>query len=55
MPSLRCGRPRASVLVLAVLLGLLPGPAGAQIDKLLKGLGQGGQGSGLSDAKMAPG
>ncbi len=55
MPSLRCGRPRASVLVFAVLLGLLPGPAGAQIDKRLKGLGQGGQGSGLSDAKIGAG
>jgi hypothetical protein len=37
------------------LLVLLPGPAGAQIDKLLKGLGQGGQGSGLSEAKIGAG
>jgi hypothetical protein len=37
------------------LLLLLPGPAGAQIDKLLKGLGQGGQGSGLSEAKIGAG
>jgi hypothetical protein len=55
MRSLRRRGSRASALVLAALLCLLPGPAGAQIDKLLKGLGQGSQGSGLSDAKIGAG
>lgn len=55
MRSLGRRRARASALVLAALLCLLAGPAGAQIDKLLKGLGQGGQGSGLSDAKIGAG
>ena len=39
---------------LAVALLLAAAPAGAQVDKLLKGLG-GGQGAGLSDAKIADG
>ncbi|MGH7375650.1 MAG: DUF4197 domain-containing protein [Candidatus Rokuibacteriota bacterium] len=55
MRSLRRRGSRASALVLAALLCLLPGPAGAQIDKLLKGLGQGSQGSGLSDARIGAG
>ncbi len=55
MRSLRDRRPRAPALLLAALLCLLPGPAGAQVDKLLKGLGQGGQGSGLSDARIGAG
>jgi hypothetical protein len=55
MRSLRRRGSRASGLVLAALLCLLPGPAGAQIDKLLKGLGQGSPGSGLSDAKIGAG
>ncbi len=55
MRSLRRQPPRASALLLAALLCLLPGLAGAQIDKLLKGLGQGSPGSGLSDAKIGAG
>jgi hypothetical protein len=55
MRSLRRRGSRTSALVLAALVCLLPGPAGAQIDKLLKGLGQGSQGSGLSDAKIGAG
>src|SRR5690348_1428599 len=39
---------------LAVALLLAAAPAGAQVDKLLKGLG-GGQGAGLPDAKIADG
>ena len=39
---------------LAVALLLAAAPTGAQVDKLLKGLG-GGQGAGLSDAKIADG
>jgi len=42
----------ATALAVAVLLAAAP--AGAQVDKLLKGLG-GGQGAGLSDAKIADG
>lgn len=38
----------------AVLLGLAPAPAHAQIDKLLKGLGS-GAGAGLTDAKIGAG
>lgn len=47
---------RAHSLALAAALVLLTGPAHAQWDKLLKGLGeQGSQGAGLSDAKIGAG
>jgi len=43
-------------LALAAVLFLLAGPAGAQWDKLLKGLGgEGSAGAGLSDAKIGAG
>ena len=43
-------------LVVAAVLFVLAGPAGAQWDKLLKGLGgQGSAGAGLSDAKIGAG
>ncbi len=48
----RSHRARWYGLVVAVLISLSPSPAHAQIDKLLKGLGQGG---GLSDAKIGAG
>jgi hypothetical protein len=46
----------SSWLVVAAVLFALAGPAGAQWDKLLKGLGgQGSAGAGLSDAKIGAG
>jgi Protein of unknown function (DUF4197) len=45
---------RLLVFTLAVLALTAP-PAAAQVDKLLKGLGTGTQGSGLSDAKIGAG
>jgi hypothetical protein len=43
-------------LVVAAVLFVMAGPAGAQWDKLLKGLGgQGSAGAGLSDAKIGAG
>ena len=43
-------------LIVAAVLFVMAGPAGAQWDKLLKGLGgQGSAGAGLSDAKIGAG
>jgi hypothetical protein len=47
--------PWRSIVAAVGLLILLANPAGAQLDKLLKGLGQSGLGSGLSDAKISEG
>jgi hypothetical protein len=55
MRSHRGWWPWASVLAAGGLLLALASPAGAQFDKLLKGLGLGGQGGGLSDAKIGEG
>ena len=56
MRRLRGSRHWSGWLVVAAVLFVLAGPAGAQWDKLLKGLGgQGSAGAGLSDAKIGAG
>ena len=42
-------------LAVAVVLALFATPAWAQLDQVLKGLGIGQQGSGLSDVKVGAG
>jgi len=42
-------------LAVAVVLALVATPAWAQLDQVLKGLGVGQQGSGLSDVKVGAG
>ena len=52
----RGSRPWSGWLIVAAVLFVMAGPAGAQWDKLLKGLGgQGSAGAGLSDAKIGAG
>lgn len=52
----RGSRYGSACLAIVTLLFLLAGPAGAQWDKLLKGLGgEGSAGAGLSDAKIGAG
>src|SRR5215470_2135949 len=53
MRSMRSARWWGCAAVVAALVALSPGPAAAQIDKLLKGLN--GAGAGLSDAKIDDG
>jgi hypothetical protein len=56
MRRLRGSRHWCGWLVVAAVLFVMAGPAGAQWDKLLKGLGgQGSAGAGLSDAKIGAG
>jgi hypothetical protein len=56
MHAYRESRRWSRTLALAAVLALLAGPASAQWDKLLKGLGgQGSLGAGLSDAKIGAG
>ena len=56
MRSLRGSRHWSGWLIVAAVLFVMAGPAGAQWDKLLKGLGgQGSAGAGLSDAKIGAG
>jgi hypothetical protein len=56
MRRLRGSRHWCGGLVVAAVLFVMAGPAGAQWDKLLKGLGgQGSAGAGLSDAKIGAG
>ena len=56
MRRLRGSRHWCGWLVVAAVLLVMAGPAGAQWDKLLKGLGgQGSAGAGLSDAKIGAG
>jgi hypothetical protein len=56
MRRLRGSRHWSGWLVVAAVLFVMAGPAGAQWDKLLKGLGgQGSAGAGLSDAKIGAG
>jgi hypothetical protein len=46
---------RASMLVAGVIVLLASGPASAQLDQLLRGLGAGQQAGGLTDAQIAAG
>ena len=46
---------RVSMLVAGMIVLLTSGPASAQLDQLLRGLGVGQQGGGLTDAKVAAG
>jgi hypothetical protein len=56
MRRLRGSRHWSGWLVVAAVVFVMAGPAGAQWDKLLKGLGgQGSAGAGLSDAKIGAG
>jgi hypothetical protein len=56
MRTHRGSRYGSACLAIVTLLFLLAGPAGAQWDKLLKGLGgEGSAGAGLSDAKIGAG
>jgi hypothetical protein len=56
MRRLRGSRHWCGWLAVAAVLFVMAGPAGAQWDKLLKGLGgQGSAGAGLSDAKIGAG
>jgi hypothetical protein len=56
MRRLRGSRHWCGSLAVAAVLFVMAGPAGAQWDKLLKGLGgQGSAGAGLSDAKIGAG
>jgi len=56
MRRLRGSRHWSGWLVVAAVVFVVAGPAGAQWDKLLKGLGgQGSAGAGLSDAKIGAG
>jgi hypothetical protein len=56
MRRLRGSRHWSGWLIVAAVLFVMAGPAGAQWDKLLKGLGgQGSAGAGLSDAKIGAG
>ena len=56
MRRLRGSRHWSGWLVVAAVVFVMAGPAGAQWDKLLKGLGgQGSAGTGLSDAKIGAG
>jgi len=56
MRRLRGSRHWSGWLVVAAVVLVMAGPAGAQWDKLLKGLGgQGSAGTGLSDAKIGAG
>jgi hypothetical protein len=55
MRTRRESRQWSGWLAVAAVLFVLVGPAGAQWDKLLKGLGGGEAGSGLSDAKIGAG
>jgi hypothetical protein len=56
MPRHRGSRHCSGWLIVAAVLFVMAGPAGAQWDKLLKGLGgQGSAGAGLSDAKIGAG
>jgi hypothetical protein len=55
MRTRRESRQWSGWLAFATVLLVLAGPAGAQWDKLLKGLGGGEAGAGLSDAKIGAG
>ena len=46
---------RASMVVAGLIVLLASGPASAQLDQLLRGLGVGQQGGGLTDTKVAAG
>ena len=45
----------ARILMVSMIILLTAFPASAQLDRIYKGLGIGGQGSGLSDAKIGSG
>lgn len=51
----RTGRRWSARLLVTALLGLIASSAEAQLDQMLKGLGGGGPGTGLSDAKIGAG
>lgn len=43
------------IIIVSMVILVTALPASAQLDRLYKGLGVGGQGSGLSDAKIGSG